>query len=141
MVQPGWPSLVRGKGCPETCVGPSIRDPVNVTFCLAARMSLKRAERYPPLSDDFLPFVMESPKGRILQGVLVGQGLYALVPAVAPVPARPPMPAAPLPPMPPLPPPAVPESEFPAPPLPTPPVPDVPASPLVLPPLPPDVAS
>ena len=45
IVQPGCPSCMRGKACPDTAVGPFVSEPVNVTFCLAATINLKSCER------------------------------------------------------------------------------------------------
>jgi hypothetical protein len=72
---PLWPSLRWGNGCPETLVGPFISDPVNVIFCPAARASAKSGPLYPALFGSPTPYVMESPRGRILHALpSVGQG-------------------------------------------------------------------
>ena len=45
IVQPSWPSCMRGKVCPDTCVGPFASEPVNVTFWFAATINLNSCER------------------------------------------------------------------------------------------------
>src|ERR1041384_7429352 len=91
IVQPLWPSLFFGKGCPATVIGPLLSEPVNVIFFPFPTAFAKSSTRYAP--SYWAPQVMESPSGNILQvSPLVGHGLYPLTP---PLPAAPLAPAAP----------------------------------------------